>query len=68
MNALRAVSGLIAMLTFAAVPASGADFHGLLPSRDLSPFGFLRLDMRPAHAALPEPGNWAIETEFATQN
>ena len=40
----------------------------MLPMRDLSPFGFLRLDMRPAHAVLAEPGSWALETEFATQN
>src|SRR5262245_59519093 len=36
-------------------------FYGLLRSRDLSPFGFTRLDMRPAHAVAIEPGTWAIE-------
>ena len=36
--------------------------------RDLSPFGFLRLDMRPTHAVLAEPRRWTLETEFATQN
>ena len=41
---------------------------GLLRVRDLTPFGFLRLDMRPAHAVSIEPGGWAIETEFASQN
>jgi len=50
--------------------ATGLDgmFYGLLRSRDLTPFGFVRLDMRPAHAVAIEPGNWAIETEIAYQN
>jgi hypothetical protein len=43
-------------------------FYGMLRSRDLSPFGFLRLDMRPAHAVAIEPGSWAIETELGYQN
>jgi hypothetical protein len=43
-------------------------FYGLLRSRDLSPFGFLRLDMRPAHAVAIEPGSWALETEIGYQN
>src|SRR5712691_6169049 len=34
---------------------------GLLRERDLTPFGFLRLDMRPAHAVWAPPGNWAVE-------
>jgi hypothetical protein len=51
----------------AADPADGY-FYGLLRSRDLSPFGFLRLDMRPAHNVSIEPGTWAIETELDYQN
>ena len=51
----------------AADPADGM-FYGLLRSRDLSPFGFLRLDMRPAHAVSIEPGTWAFETELDYQN
>ncbi len=43
-------------------------FFGLLRARDLTPFGYLRLDMRPAHALRPEPGQWGIETEIAYQN
>jgi hypothetical protein len=43
-------------------------FYGLLRQRDLSPFGFLRLDMRPAHAVSIQPGSWAIETEIGYQN
>jgi hypothetical protein len=43
-------------------------FYGLLRSRDLTPFGFLRLDMRPAHAVSIAPGTWALETEIGYQN
>ena len=43
-------------------------FYGLLRSRDLSSFGFLRLDMRPGHAVSIEPGSWALETEIGYQN
>ena len=63
-----AVSKMFVLLTVAAAPAAAADLFGLLPGRDLSPFGFLRLDMRPAHAVSIEPGGWALETEFASQN
>ncbi|HEY6125395.1 MAG TPA: DUF3187 family protein [Steroidobacteraceae bacterium] len=56
------------MLALAAMPAAAADFYGMLPMRDLSPFGSLRLDMRPTHAVLTEPGRWSLQTEFATQN
>jgi len=62
------VSKLIALLAFGATPVAAADLYGLLPGRDLSPFGFLRLDMRPTHAVSIEPGGWALETEFASQN
>jgi len=62
----------IATLLFAsaATPALADEsgFYGLLRSRDLSPFGFLRLDMRPAHAVDIEPGTWAMETEIDYQN
>lgn len=48
--------------------AEEGELYGLLRSRDLSPFGFLRLDMRPAHAVSIKPGTWALETELAYQN
>lgn len=48
--------------------AGDAQLYGLLRTRDLTPFGFLRLDMRPAHAVSIESGTWAIETEVAYQN
>ena len=58
----------LALLAILSVPASGAEFFGLLRARDLTPFGFLRLDMRPAHAVSIEPGSWVVETEFDYQN
>jgi hypothetical protein len=48
--------------------AQSGDFYGLLRMRDLSPFGSLRLDMRPAHAVAIEPGTFAIEFEAGYQN
>jgi hypothetical protein len=48
--------------------AAESDYLGLLRARDLTTFGFLRLDMRPAHAIHSAPGTWAIETELAHQN
>jgi hypothetical protein len=65
------VAGFAALFAIAqALPANAEEgaFFGLLRARDLSPFGFLRLDMRPAHAVSIEPGSWAIETEFGYQN
>lgn len=44
------------------------ELYGLLRARDLTPFGILRLDMRPAYAIAIEPGEFAIETEFGYQN
>ncbi|HEU4781576.1 MAG TPA: DUF3187 family protein [Steroidobacteraceae bacterium] len=43
-------------------------FYGMLRSRDLTPFGFLRLDMRPAHAVSIEPRTFAFEAELGYQN
>jgi hypothetical protein len=42
--------------------------YGLLRVPDLTPFGFLRLDMQPAHAVSAAPGSWALELEFGYQN
>jgi Protein of unknown function (DUF3187) len=70
----RALLVLVLMVTGAAwaeapVETDSADeFYGPLRARDLSPFGYLRLDMRPAFAGNTSPGTWAIETEFAYQN
>jgi hypothetical protein len=49
-------------------PASPPSHYGLLRSRDLTPFGFLRLDMRPAHAVSGPPGNWGVEIDYSHQN
>jgi hypothetical protein len=49
-------------------PGEGGRFYGMLRERDLTPFGFLRLDMRPAHALDIEPGTVAIETTLGYQN
>jgi hypothetical protein len=43
-------------------------FYGLLRARDVTPFGSLRLDMRPAHAVAIEQGSFAVEVELAYQN
>jgi hypothetical protein len=58
----------LACASLAHAQEDNGQFYGLLRSRDLSPFGFLRLDMRPAHAVAIEPGSWAIETELGYQN
>jgi hypothetical protein len=51
-----------------AASAQEEQFYGMLRSRDLTPFGFLRLDMRPAHAITIEPHSFAFEAEFGYQN
>jgi hypothetical protein len=43
-------------------------YFGMVRARDLSPFGFLRLDMRPTHALYAPAGSWRIETELGYQN
>ena len=66
----RALS--IAALCFVALAppslAEGGRFYGMLRSRDLTPFGFLRLDMRPAHAVNIETHTFAFEAELGYQN
>lgn len=42
--------------------------YGLLRMRDLTPFGFLRLDMRPATAAPIPPRGWRAEMDLGYQN
>jgi hypothetical protein len=57
-------------LLCATVPVEAEDgrFYGMLRSRDLTPFGFLRLDMRPAHAVSIESHTFAFEAELGYQN
>ena len=62
---------LVLFLAAFAMPAAArrrASFYGMLRSRDLTPFGFLRLDMRPAHAINIEPHTFAFEAELGYQN
>jgi len=67
---LLAVALLIALSTQvrAGDGVEAGMFYGLMRERDLTPFGFMRLDMRPAHAVSTEPGSWAVETDVAFQN
>jgi len=51
-----------------AARAEDGRFYGMLRSRDLTPFGGLRLDMRPAHAVSIEPHSFAFEAELGYQN
>ena len=46
------------------VQAEEGQFYGLMRERDLTPLGFMRLDMRPAHAISMQPGSWTIETDM----
>jgi uncharacterized protein DUF3187 len=56
------------LVAHAAGAAEPNQFEGLLRVRDLSPFGFLRLDMRPAHAVSLDRGGWSFEAELGYQN
>jgi hypothetical protein len=65
------IPGCVAMLlllTAGPATAETGAFYGLMRVRDLTPFGFLRLDMRPAHAIAIERGSFAFETELGYQN
>src|SRR5690242_7699120 len=52
----------------AGFPSADRGFYGLLRGLDLSPFGYLRLDMRPGFSAPGEPGTWSVESDIAYQN
>jgi len=69
-KSFSATAAAFAALTFASAPAAAQApvYYGLLRSRDLTPFGFLRLDMRPAYAVALEPGSFAVEVELDFQN
>src|SRR5258708_2350509 len=71
-RAIRVTALLLVLGSGAAVATQPAppDYpkFGLLRERDLTPFGFLRLDMRPAHAVWAPPGNWAVEVLLGYQN
>lgn len=62
------VLGIAAASLSGVAGAADAQFYGPLRGRDLTTFGFLRLDMRPAYAVAIEPGSWALEAELGYQN
>jgi hypothetical protein len=64
----RVLLSSIALTFFASAAHAEGRFYGMLRSRDLSPFGFMRLDMRPAHAISIETHTFAFEAEFGYQN
>ena len=69
--AVRCFSIVLLSLVARVTGAAGADetdFFGLLRARDITPFGFLRLDMRPTHALNIPSGDWGFEMEAAYQN
>jgi uncharacterized protein DUF3187 len=69
--AVRCFSIVLLSLVAHVAGAAGADetdFFGLLRARDITPFGFLRLDMRPTHALNIPSGDWGFEMEAAYQN
>ena len=65
---LTTLTALCVLAPLSTAMAQEGTFYGLLRSRDLSPFGNLRLDMRPAHAVNIETGQWVFETELGYQN
>lgn len=52
----------------AAEPDGEREFFGLLRVRDLTPFGFRRLDMRPSQAAFEPAKRASVELDIAYQN
>jgi hypothetical protein len=64
----KAAAAVAMIFSPSAAQAADGFYYGLLRSRDLTPFGFLRLDMRPAYAVAIEPGSWAFEAELGFQN
>jgi hypothetical protein len=67
-HVVRWIAALVLVGTGMFASAADGQFYGLMRERDLTPFGFMRLDMRPAHAVSTEPGSWALETDVAFQN
>jgi hypothetical protein len=68
MRAALTFTSLLCLLITSPSWAEGGRFYGMLRERDLTPFGFLRLDMRPAHAVSIEPHSFAFEATLGYQN
>ena len=64
----RALAAALLLGITSQARADEGQFYGLMRERDLTPFGFMRLDMRPAHAVSTPPGSWSVETDVAFQN
>ena len=65
----RAVLLIVTLFQASALFAQDGGYFGFLRTRDLTPFGFLRLDMRPTHAVSNGEGEtWAVEAELGYQN
>jgi hypothetical protein len=68
-DVLLLVAACCAVLPASAqVLADAQHFYGPLRNRDLTPFGYLRLDMRPTFGGTLAPGTWALESEIGHQN
>jgi hypothetical protein len=69
---LREFKWRVLLLLFAMPAFAAADPHfGPFPTRDFSPFGYLRLDMRPPAAMSADDGavgTWRIDALFSHQN
>jgi hypothetical protein len=65
---LALITGALPLLAAGADAPESGRFYGMLRSRDLTPFGGLRLDMRPAHAVSIESHSFAFEAELGYQN
>lgn len=65
---MRYLLAILLLAQSSALWANDTRYFGLLRARDLTPFGYLRLDMRPAHAVSGPPGTWGIEADVAYQN
>jgi uncharacterized protein DUF3187 len=64
----RVLCLLLAIASPACAQEAMSPHYGLLRVPDLTPFGFLRMDMRPAHAVSAPPGGWGVEVELGYQN
>lgn len=65
---IKSVAAIAAYILATPSFAREGAFYGLLRARDVTPFGSLRLDMRPGHAVAIDKGTFALELEVAYQN
>jgi hypothetical protein len=65
---LKTFSATVLLVCATRASSQEETFYGLLRARDVTPFGSLRLDMRPGHTVAIERGTFALELEVAYQN